>query len=74
MNSVDQDQMPQNVASDLGVHFLLRPFCPNTFDKYGIRCKHSIPLLQGHEAKNLKKLLSDNKKQGFLNQSPNSYK
>ena len=31
------DQMPQNVASDLGLHCLLRPVCQNTFYKY-IKC------------------------------------
>ena len=29
-NSVDPDQVPQNVASDLGLHCLLRPVCPST--------------------------------------------
>ena len=29
-SSVDPDQMPQNAASDLGLHCLLRPVCPNT--------------------------------------------
>ena len=33
-NSVDPDQMPHSVASDLGLHCLLRPVCPNTKDKY----------------------------------------
>ena len=28
-NSVDPDQMLQNAASDLGLHCLLRPVCPN---------------------------------------------
>ena len=28
--SVDTDQMPHSVASDLGLHCLLRPVCPNT--------------------------------------------
>ena len=27
-NSVDPDQMPQNVASDLGLHYFLRPIYP----------------------------------------------
>ena len=27
-NSVDPDQTPQNAASDLGLHCLLRPGCP----------------------------------------------
>ena len=30
-NSLDPDQMPHPVASDLGVHCLLRPICPNTY-------------------------------------------
>ena len=34
-NSVDPDQMPHSVASDLGLHCLLRSVCPTTKDKYG---------------------------------------
>ena len=29
-NSVDPDQMPRSAASDLGLHCLQRPICPNT--------------------------------------------
>ena len=29
-NRVDPDQMPHSAASDLGLHCLLRPVCPNT--------------------------------------------
>ena len=29
-NNADPDQMPHSVASDLGLHCLLRPVCPNT--------------------------------------------
>ena len=32
-NSVDPDQTPRSVASDLGLLCLLRPICPNTLDK-----------------------------------------
>ena len=28
-NSVDPDQTPRSAASDLGLHYLLRPVCPN---------------------------------------------
>ena len=35
-NSVDFDEMPHSVASQLGLHYLLSPVCPNTYDKYGI--------------------------------------
>ena len=28
-NSVDPDQMPHSAASDLGLHCLQRPVCPN---------------------------------------------
>ena len=28
-NSVDPDQMPHSLASDLGLHCLQRPICPN---------------------------------------------
>ena len=34
-NSVDPDQMPHSVASDLGLHCLQRPICPNK-GYYGI--------------------------------------
>ena len=29
-NSVDPDQPPRSAVSDLGLHCLFRPFCPNT--------------------------------------------
>ena len=34
-NSVDPDQTPRCAASDLGLHCLLRPACPNTLSKCG---------------------------------------
>ena len=34
-NNVDPDQMPHSVASDLGLHCLLRLSCPNTLGNYG---------------------------------------
>ena len=34
-NSVDPDQTPQKAASDLGLHFLQMPDCPNNDSKYG---------------------------------------
>ena len=34
-NRVDPDQMLHSAASDLGLHCLLRPICPNTKSKYG---------------------------------------
>ena len=34
-NSADSDEMPHSVVSHLGLHFLLRPVCPNTYGKYG---------------------------------------
>ena len=33
-HSVDTDQMLKNVASDLGLHRLLKPVCPNTYVQY----------------------------------------
>ena len=33
-NSVGPDQMLHNAASDLGLHYLQRPFCPNAEDYY----------------------------------------
>ena len=35
-NSVDPDQMLHSVASDLGLLFLQRPICLNTYDYFGI--------------------------------------
>ena len=35
-NSVDTDQTPHEAASDLGLHYLLRPACLNIRGKYGI--------------------------------------
>ena len=34
-NSVDPDQMLYSAASDLGLHCLQRPVCPNTKGYYG---------------------------------------
>ena len=34
-NSVDPDEMPHSAASHLGLHCLLRPFCPNAYGKCG---------------------------------------
>ena len=34
-NSVDPDQTPRSAASDLGVHCLQMPICPNTKRYYG---------------------------------------
>ena len=34
-NSVDPDQMPHSVASDLGLHCLQKPICSNTYGYYG---------------------------------------
>ena len=39
----DPDQTPQNAASELGLHCLLRPVFPNTLSKHGILIK-SNPL------------------------------
>ena len=36
-NSVDPDEMLHSAASHLGLHFLLRPVCPDTYGKYGTR-------------------------------------
>ena len=36
VNSVDPDQMPHSVASDLSLHCLLRPVCPTNKGYYGI--------------------------------------
>ena len=32
-NSVDLDEIPHSVASHLGLHCLLRPVSPNTYNK-----------------------------------------
>ena len=37
VNSVDPDQTaPPKEQSDVGLHCLLRPICPNTYNFYGI--------------------------------------
>ena len=33
-NSVEPDEMPHFLESDLGLHCLIRPVRPNTFGKY----------------------------------------
>ena len=33
-NSVDPDLTPHSAASDLGLHCLQRPICPNTYGDY----------------------------------------
>ena len=38
-NSVDPDQIPYSAVSDLGLHRLLRPVCPNSLGKYGNYCQ-----------------------------------
>ena len=35
-NSVDLDKLPHSLATYLDLKCLLRPFCPNVQDKYGI--------------------------------------
>ena len=40
-NSVDPDETPRSAASHQGLHCLLRPVCPNTYGKFGIRCSQS---------------------------------
>ena len=44
-NSVDLAQTPQNAASDLGLHYLLRPVCPITYRFYGKLVAVTICLL-----------------------------
>ena len=34
-NSVDPDVTPRSAVSHLGLYFMLRPVCPNTYGKYG---------------------------------------
>ena len=36
-NSLEPDEMPHSLESDLGLHCLLRPVRPNTFGKYSSR-------------------------------------
>ena len=42
-NSADIGQTPRPAASDLGLHCLLRPVCPNAWSKYG-NLNNSNPL------------------------------
>ena len=48
-NSVGPDQTLHSAASDLGLHCLQRPICPNTLGYYGIQ------LMASHPYKNLTK-------------------
>ena len=43
-NSVDPDLMLHSAASDLGLHCLQRPICPNTKGYYGIFFCHLLVL------------------------------
>ena len=45
-NSLDPDQMPQNVASDQGLHCFLRPVWPSTYNKYGTKKEEIISMWQ----------------------------
>ena len=45
-NSVDPDQTTRSAASDLGLHCLHRPACPNTEGKYGIHKTHYLNILR----------------------------
>ena len=46
-NSEDPDETPQNAASHLGLHCLLRPICPNTYGKYGNVVSTYVPYVVG---------------------------
>ena len=48
-NSVDPDQMPQNAASDLGLHCLHRHICPNTVGYYGNLGRFSYFILKMYD-------------------------
>ena len=48
-NSVDPDETPRSAASHLGLHCLLRPVCPKTYDKYGMRTLARTPSLPPRE-------------------------
>ena len=39
------DQMPHSAASDLGLHCLQRPVCPNSSGYYGIQSHYAIASL-----------------------------
>ena len=42
-NRADPDEMPQFAASHQGLRCLLRPVCPNTYDKYiTLKLEHSL--------------------------------
>ena len=38
-NSADPDKIPRSTASDLGLHYMLRPVFPNMKSKYGYLLK-----------------------------------
>ena len=45
-NSVDPDQTPRSVASDLGLHCSIRPVFPNILCKYGNMIKLILRLIR----------------------------
>ena len=47
-NSVDPDQMLPAAASDLGLHYLLRPVCPNTKGDYVISGSKGMKMKRIH--------------------------
>ena len=54
VNNVDPDQMPHFVASDLGLHCLLRPVCQFTYGEYS---KHNCILTAGHKTGHKKTMI-----------------
>ena len=49
-NSVDPDQIPHSVASDLGLHCLLSPICPSIQGNYcmaSLFCAFYVSVITG---------------------------
>ena len=45
-NSVDPDQMPHSVVSDLGLHYMQRPISPKSKGYYGIQAPQVMAYVQ----------------------------
>ena len=49
--STNLDQTPRPVASDLGLHCLLRPVCPNPYVYHGIGFFASQKIIKANESR-----------------------
>ena len=62
-NNVNPDQMPHSVASDLGLHCLLKLVCPNIRIYYGITFQRKYDLaFHARQADNSHEIFPEKKK------------